>query len=293
MTRRERAIRLLPPPLKALAKSVRYLLDPVYKRLYRRRTGYTGVIAPGKLRARSGNPGVESFVEGGAEHAVALEGALATVGRTFRDANSVLDFGCGAGRVLPHVIERGRPDGRFAGFDVDAEAIAWAAAHHPRAEWAVSRALPPLPAEDDRFDLVYSISIFTHLDERTQRAWLQELARVLAPGGVALLTTHGDHAFAECQSGRVVSNTRQCAQRIRVHGSLDAEGFIHEPYTRSRWIERDYPGVDPEFGMAFHSDGYIQRVWSEYFDVKGVLPQALGGWQDIVVVQRPASGPPA
>jgi len=44
--------------------------------------------------------------------------------------------------------------------------------------------MPPMSYEDNMFDFVYSISIFTHLPEDMQFAWLQELQRITKPGGI-------------------------------------------------------------------------------------------------------------
>jgi ubiquinone/menaquinone biosynthesis C-methylase UbiE len=41
---------------------------------------------------------------------------------------------------------------------------------------------PPLPFPDDHFDLVFSSSVFTHIDEHAQDLWLAELRRVTQPG---------------------------------------------------------------------------------------------------------------
>jgi len=46
------------------------------------------------------------------------------------------------------------------------------------------------------FDFIYAFSVFTHLSESGQVAWLAELSRILRPGGYLLMTTHGE-AFAE------------------------------------------------------------------------------------------------
>jgi SAM-dependent methyltransferase len=51
-------------------------------------------------------------------------------------------------------------------------------------------AVPPLPFADNSLDLIYSMSVFTHLAD-TWSAWLLELHRVLKPGGVLLVTLLG------------------------------------------------------------------------------------------------------
>jgi SAM-dependent methyltransferase len=50
---------------------------------------------------------------------------------------------------------------------------------------------PPLPYPDERFDLVYALSVFTHLTESQQRSWSAELHRVTRTCGYVLFTTHG------------------------------------------------------------------------------------------------------
>jgi SAM-dependent methyltransferase len=290
MKRREKIIRLLPLPAKRMAKMIRFGLDPVYVSLYRRRTGFEGAVPPGAVRARGGILDVAAFVEAGARAADELGRALDRVGRRWSDFESVLDFGCGAGRVLTHVAERGEPGTRFQGSDVDRGAIEWARKHQPGASWSVNRSEPPLPFEDGSFDLVYSISVFTHLDEQLQLRWLTELARVLRSGGLALLTTHGEYALGEYESGRVVSNSRDCARRMALHGSLRNEKFVHEPYARSIWTGPDFPGTDPAFGLAFHSEEYIRQRWAQIFDVLAIVPRGLDSWQDIVVLRSSGFG---
>jgi ubiquinone/menaquinone biosynthesis C-methylase UbiE len=110
-------------------------------------------------------------------------------------AASILDWGCGHGRVvrfLPHVGCRGQ----LHGIDIDPENIAWAKEHLDIASFAVGPLYPPLPYGDSSFDLVYGISVMTHLSSDVQRVWLAEIRRVLRPGGLALLTFAGDAATA-------------------------------------------------------------------------------------------------
>lgn len=287
MTRRERTLRLLPPPLKAAAKQARHAVDPVFVWNYRRQTHDDRPIPPSAIRARSGNPSIAAYVPGGAEAVAEVEAVLSRVGARLADFGTVYDFGCGAGRVLRHVAALAGPGTRCSGSDVDAGAIAWADAHLPDLDVRVNDYRPPLPFPDDSFDFLYSISIFTHLNEEMQMEWLREMSRVLRPGGLGLLTVHGAYAFEECRTGRVVSNTRGCSQRIQSHADLEAEGFVYEGYEISGWNRRDFPGISETFGMAFHSPEYVEKRWSEIFEVVAIVPRSIGGgWQDSVVVRN-------
>jgi len=134
---------------------------------------------------------------------VALHGAsdanrIAAIGRRHgADLSSaaVLDWGCGHGRVvrfLPHFGFHGP----LHGIDIDPENIAWAQSHLDAAAFAVGPLYPPLPYAESSFDLLYGISVMTHLPSEVQRVWLAEIRRVLRPGGLALLTFTGDSATA-------------------------------------------------------------------------------------------------
>jgi SAM-dependent methyltransferase len=287
MTRRERAVRLLPLPLKSAAKAVRHGIDPVLVASYRRRSGDREPLPPSRIRARSGSPAAEHYLPGGQEATDELKEVLGRVGRSLDDFNAIYDFGCGAGRVLRRVAAERGSGASFHGSDVDAPAIEWARENLPDIDWKFSNYRPPLPYHESSFDLVYSISIFTHLNEEMQLDWLRELERVMKPGGYGLLTTHGDFAYDESRSGRVVSNSRSCAQRIADHGELADEGFIYEGYEITGWNKGDFPGIDDTFGMTFHSERYIRERWGQIFDVVEIVPRSISaGWQDTVVVRK-------
>lgn len=287
MNRMHRLARRLPAPLKAVVKSGRHAVDPVAVTLYRRRTGDQQAIPPSAIRARAGIPEIAKWLQGGVSTAEQIDAVLEHVDARIADFDSVLDFGSGGGRVLRFVIGRGSKDARFTGSDVDAKAIAWAREHHPRANWNVNSYSPPLTFPDAEFDLVYSVSIFSHLNEALQFDWLKEIARVTRPGGYALLSVHGEHAYGRCRTGDVVSNSSSCARRVASHGDLDTEGFIYEPYEMGNWTKRDFPGIDATFGMTFHSPAYIRNKWtSADWEVVDVLPRALGNWQDVALLRR-------
>lgn len=99
----------------------------------------------------------------------------------------ILDFGCGRGELSRDVLERGA--GFVAGIDISSnyiqEALASAAAKgygRERYDFLVMDA-HKLTFENDSFDIVAGHGILHHLD---LPVCLEEIRRVLRPGGVAL-----------------------------------------------------------------------------------------------------------
>ncbi len=246
-------------------------------------------LPPRRLRSRVGAPDATDFVVGGRRAAEGLAGVLAAAGLpALHRYPTVLDFGCGAGRVLPHVAALGARDGfGYCGCDVDAGALGWAARHHPELRFARNQAAPPLPWPPGSFELVYSISVFSHLDEPLQDRWLAELERVLAPGGIALLSVHGGSAFDRFRSSEV--QTGWCPAAVFDRAPLDTDEFVFVPYVRSVWNRLELPGVSADYGLAFHGGGYVERRWSRWLELVSVHKRAISDWQDVVVCRKPAT----
>lgn len=95
----------------------------------------------------------------------------------------LLEVGCGEGRginlVLPHIAS-------YTAIDKIESAIATLKKQFPQANLLASN-LPPLPYADASFDSVISFQVIEHIVDDS--LFLREIARVLRPGGVALLTT--------------------------------------------------------------------------------------------------------
>lgn len=104
---------------------------------------------------------------------------------------SVLEFGCGSGRVLRHF--RHVAGLRLTGTDANPKPIAWDRINLPGIDFSENALTPPLKYDEASFDLVYALSVFTHIPITAQQPWLKELRRVLRPGGYLLCTVHGDN----------------------------------------------------------------------------------------------------
>lgn len=104
----------------------------------------------------------------------------------------ILDWGCGPARIIRHLPELLPQQNHFYGSDYNSDYVHWCQANLPGISFSKNGTNPPLDFPDNRFDVIYGISILTHLSEENHEAWLRELIRVLKPGGILLLTTHGD-----------------------------------------------------------------------------------------------------
>jgi SAM-dependent methyltransferase len=157
------------------------------------RMGQDGLpLPPSRLmRLVAASDDVTWFLEGGELAASSMRAVLARNGVTIEHLGAILDFGCGAGRVLRHWKDLNGP--ALHGTDYNPELIAWCVANLPFAEFRVNRLNGVVDSPDASFDLISAFSIFTHLSAPGQSFWIAELSRLLKPGGHLFLTTHGAH----------------------------------------------------------------------------------------------------
>jgi len=121
--------------------------------------------------------------------------SVAMLGARLRPDSRVLDAGCGTGGFLRYLLDAGAC-GPVAGTDIAAAAIAFAQTRVPEATLAVAP-LHQLPFADGAFDVVASNDVLQHVPEEHVGASLEELHRVLAPGGALILRTNGSRQLRE------------------------------------------------------------------------------------------------
>jgi SAM-dependent methyltransferase len=143
-------------------------------------------LPPAYLRVlTAGSADAEVFIAQGRAAAAEFIGLALAHAAPISPDSRVLEFGCGSGRVGRWIIDQ--TGARFSGCDINPQLVAWCAANL-EGDFSLTALAPPLPYADAAFDLVYALSVFTHMHEANARAWFAELARVTTPGGLALLT---------------------------------------------------------------------------------------------------------
>ncbi len=117
--------------------------------------------------------------------------------RRFASGKRVIDIGCGTGYGT---AELAREAARAVGVDVNAEAVAYAAAHYgsgPNTNYLAASA-SALPFADASFDLATVFEVIEHLSD--WRTLLAEARRVLRPDGVLLISTPNKRYYAQTRS---------------------------------------------------------------------------------------------
>lgn len=191
------------------------------------------------------------FLRLGKLGAQTLVDILARQGETLDQFPKVLDFGCGCGRVLRYLKDS--PKVELHGTDCNAKAIQWCQQHLPFAKFSVNSLEPPLAYPDGMFNLIYVFSIFTHLTESLQSRWLDELRRVMAPGGYLILTLHGDKK----------AETLDPAER--------------REYEKGNLVVREPNVVGSNYCMVYHPESYVRRVLTRGFEVIDFVPEGAKG----------------
>jgi SAM-dependent methyltransferase len=224
---------------------------------------------PDRRKRVHGDVNEDGFIINGYSTFMKLSCALADLSRGWNEFPRILDWGCGCGRVFRHLPHEALA--RLAGADIDADNIEWCKRHFPRSEFHAVPLLPPSTLPGDHFDLVIGISVFTHLREPAQNAWLQELSRICRRGALLLLSTHGPTAGARA--------------------NLSSEQY-------EEWISKGFmaTGLNVDLGGAIldenyyvdslHTHDYVRRHWGTHFEVLKIYGGYIANHQDLVVMRK-------
>lgn len=206
--------------------------------------------------------------------------SLADAGLRIPDGGTLLDFGCSSGRVL-RPLAAWRPDVVCLGCDPNADAIAWASATLPMARWFRSPLRPPLELATASVDVAYAISIWSHFSAEAALTWLDELHRVVRPGGHLLITVHGATTVGNyAREGLMEPHTLTAAIDDVLR---DGVAFIDVFGEAGDW------GVkDPGWGTCFMTADWLLEHVTPAWSVRLMRAGRLEADQDVFVLERTA-----
>jgi SAM-dependent methyltransferase len=179
-------------------------------------------------------------------------------------ALTVCEWGCGPARILRHLPPMLPPGSRVFGTDYNARTIQWCSTHVAQVTFRLNRLAPPLPFSTGEIDYLYAISVLTHLSEEMHYAWIEECKRVVRPGGLILVTVHGDRSIgglsaderALYDGGGLLVRGR-VAEGSRTYVAYQSPRFMREVLLRDLEILSHNPPEAPRLARA--QDVYLVR----------------------------------
>jgi SAM-dependent methyltransferase len=185
--------------------------------------------------------------------------------RNLSSFHDILDFGCGCGRALIWLYRLASKP-KYHGTDIDEEAIEWCRNNLKFAEFSANKPFPPLDFRSEGFDFIYAISVFTHIDEEMQNAWIQELHRVLKPKGILLISVLGPNACKNMPKD--------------ITYRLESQGFV--------FVKLDFArGIFPNwYQLSYHTEGYVRQKFGKYFNLLSFMEKAVFGFQDVALLEK-------
>ena len=176
---------------------------------------------------------------------------------------TILDFGCGVGRIMRHWRSIKGPE--WHGTDYNPALVDWCKDHLKFSEFRVNTLSGELPYAANTFDFIYAFSVFTHLSEPLQFFWMNELSRVLKPGGYIWFTTHGEYYFP----------------------SMEPEE--KQQFANGELVVREQQQAGSNFCAVFHPTRYVHEKLARNFTVVDFIPGGEQGdsLQDIHLVRKP------
>lgn len=248
---------LVPRPLRAAVRRGRLFLLDLQDLRDKIAGRYNPLIPPRRLRQiiwgdfeRGGNQDLELF--------------KTLVG--LRPEESVLEIGCGPGRMAVALARFLGGQGRYEGTDIDQTFIQWCKEHitprYPNFHFThadvFNKAYNPggrvparkytFPYSDNSFDFVFLMSVFTHMLPEDVKHYLLQIARVMKASGRCLITFFllTPESLSMVQAGRAAFNFVNCFGGYRTATDIAEDAVAYdETFIRQLYQECGLKLVEP------------------------------------------------
>jgi len=176
-------------------------------------------------------------------------------------AKVVAEWGCGPMRLLRHMPAL-LPGAAIVGLDYNPKTIEWCKREFKTIRFLLNDLAPPLPLKDGEADVIYNVSVFTHLSEDLHYAYVADLVRCLSPGGVLITTLSGDGLAPKLlpqerpryEQGEIVVRDG-VTEGKRGYTTFHPPAFVRRMFAGLEILEHHTDGAMEQF----HQDAWVVR----------------------------------
>ena len=178
----------------------------------------------------------------------------------------LLDWGCGCGRVSRYL----RADYRnIWGADIDPKNLSWCE-QNLKMQTIELGTTPTGKIRENSFDVIFGVSVMSHLSLDHQILWLRELYASLSENGILLLSFHGVSSAIRSMNDEVFSQFLSSGYwNLRENQSL--KGILPESH---------------EYRDVYNTIENIKENWSKQFQILEIYESIIGNNQDLVVLRK-------
>lgn len=202
--------------------------------------------------------------------------------------STVLDYGCGWGRIIRFFLKDVAPE-RLIGIDCFDEVIEICQQTNRWCQFELVAPSPPTHIPANSVDLVYCYSVFSHLAEAAHAEWLAEFKRILKPGGILVATTRPREFIPGCADVRrgdiTLGRTGAAAAFLDTESALaayDRGEFCYSPVGGGGVLDSSF------YGETCIPLAYVQQHWSHDFVMLEWIDDRAQCHQNVIVVRKPA-----
>jgi hypothetical protein len=208
------------------------------------------------------------------------------LGMPLGEGRRFLDFGMGWGRFLRFLWKDVGEQNLF-GCDIIPNFIQMARELGVPGNLDLVYSSGELPYPDGFLQGGMAYSVFTHLPEPVHRHWMLELARVMQPGAVFLLTVGAPRFIDALES---VPDASSSDYQRMLHGYSARANEFRAAYDRGELVflptgDGEILG-DDVYGDAIVPPAYFKANWAPYFAIRDYIDDRNRFWQAVVVAQR-------